>query len=191
VAVRSRTRRPVAEPPPGLFTDKDLQADPVEVGKQIILRQLSHSPKTRHQLAEALRARDVPESAATAALDRIAELGYIDDAAFARAWVESRHRSKGLSESALRRELVQRGVEPATVDEALLAIDADSEREAAAGLVAKKLRSMRGLDRDAKTRRLVGLLGRKGYPSGMAFSVVREALASADSAATDADVTSD
>ena len=70
------------------------------MAKQIILKQLSHGPRTRHQLAQVLAKRDVSPDAAAAALDRIAELGYIDDAAFARAWVESRHRSRGLAPEA-------------------------------------------------------------------------------------------
>lgn len=163
-----------------MLDGSDPEADPVEVGKQIVLRQLSHAPKTRHQLAQVLASRNVSGEAAEAALDRITELGYIDDAAFARAWVESRHRCKGLSERVLRRELVDRGVATDLIDDALLVVDSDSERAAAADLVAKKLRSMRGLDRESQTRRLVGLLGRKGYPSGMAFSLVREVLAESE-----------
>jgi len=166
-----------AEPPVGLLTDKDEHADPVEVAKQIILRQLSHSPKTRSQLAAALRKRNVSDEAAKAALDRITELGYIDDAAFARAWVESRHRARGLSERVLRRELTQRGVDRDIVDEVLLeGVSADSERAAALALVEKRLRSMQGADEETATRRLVGMLSRKGYSPGMAFSVVREVL---------------
>lgn len=176
MAVRSRRAPAPDAPSPGLLAGSDPDADPVEVGKQIVLRQLSHAPKTRHQLAQVLASRNVPDEAAEAALDRITELGYIDDAAFAREWVESRHRCKGLSERVLRRELVDRGVATDLIDEALLVVDADSERAAAAALVAKKLRSLRGLDRESQTRRLVGLLGRKGYPPGMAFSLVREAL---------------
>jgi regulatory protein len=163
-------------PSPGLLAGSDPDADPFEVAKQIVLQQLSHAPKTRHQLAQVLARRNVPDAAATAALDRITELGYIDDAAFARAWVESRHRAKGLSERVLRRELVQRGIAATLIDEALVAVDDDSERAAATELVTRKLRSMRGLDKDTQTRRLVGMLGRKGYPSGLAFSVVRDAL---------------
>jgi len=169
--------RPAREAPPGLLTDRDPDADPVEVAKQIVLRQLSHSPKTRQQLAEVLAKRDVPEWAAERALDRVTELGYINDEAFARAWVESRHRTKGLSERVLRRELLDRGVDRACVDVVLTeGVDRDSERAAATELVEKKLRSMSGVDRDVAIRRLVGLLGRKGYPSGMAFGVVRDVL---------------
>jgi regulatory protein len=160
-----------------LLTDQDQHADPVEVAKQIILKQLSHSPKTRHQLAQVLAKRNVSPDAASAALDRIAELGYIDDAAFARAWVESRHRSRGLAHSALRRELIQRGVDRDLIDEVLVeAVSVESEHAAARALVDKKLRSMSGVTDDAATRRLVGMLNRKGYSPGVALAVVREAL---------------
>jgi regulatory protein len=169
--------RPTREPSGDLLTDRDTDADPVEVAKQIILRQLNHSPKTRHQLSQVLAKRAVPAAAARQALDRITELGYIDDDAFARAWVESRHRCKGLSERVLRRELLDRGVAVETIDEVLLAgVNSESERAAATALVEKRLRSMRGVDQDAATRRLVAMLSRKGYPPGLAFSVVREAL---------------
>jgi regulatory protein len=61
-----------------------------------------------------------------------------------------------------------------------VSVDSDSERAAATGLVEKKLRSMGGLDRDTQTRRLVGMLCRKGYGPGLAFSVVNEVLQSTD-----------
>ena len=172
------TSSPTDEPPGDLLTDQDQHADPVEVAKQIILKQLSHSPKTRYQLAQVLAKRNVSPDAAAAALDRIAELGYIDDAAFARAWVESRHRSRGLAHSVLRRELTQRGVDRDLIEEALVeGVSVESERAVARALVDKKLRSMTGVADDAATRRLVGMLNRKGYSPGVAFAVVREALA--------------
>jgi regulatory protein len=172
--------RPSREPPADLFTDTDGDADPFEVAKQIILQQLSHSSKTRHQLAEVLAKRGVPPTAAEAGLDRIAELGYLDDVAFARAWVESRHRAKGLSHQALRRELVQRGVAKETIDVVLAdLVDEDSERAAARALVEKRLPALSNLEEYKATNRLVAMLGRKGYPPGLAFSVVREVLAEA------------
>jgi regulatory protein len=159
---------------------RESDADPVEVAKQIVMRQLGVSAKSRHQLAQVLARRAVPERAAEAALDRFTELGYIDDAAFARSWVESRQRSRGLAGSALRRELRERGIDAEIIDGVLLeCVDADAERLAAAELVDKKLRSMRGIDADTATRRLVSMLARKGYSPGLAYGVVRQALAAA------------
>ncbi|MFL6286859.1 MAG: regulatory protein RecX [Actinomycetes bacterium] len=152
-------------------------ADPVEVAKQILMRQLAASAKSRHQLAQVLAKRAVPEAAAAEALDRYTELGYIDDAAFARAWVESRQRSRGLAASALRRELRDKGIDRELIDEVVAdAVSDDDERAAARLLVDKKLRSMRGVSADTATRRLVGMLSRKGYRPGLAYAVVREAL---------------
>ena len=157
---------------------RESDADPVEVAKQIVLRQLGVSAKSRHQLAQVLARRAVPESAAETALDRFTELGYIDDAVFARSWVDSRQRSRGLAGSALRRELREKGIDPEIIDAVLLeCVDADAERIAAAELVDKKLRSMRGVDADTATRRLVSMLARKGYSPGLAYSVVCEQLA--------------
>ena len=165
------------EPPVGLLTDQDHDADPLEVAKQIILKQLANSPKTRAQLRRVLAQRNVSEDVAAAALDRITELGYIDDAAFARAWVESRHRSRGLSRNALQRELGLKGVEPDVITQVLDGqISRASEDAAARSLVDKKLRGMRGVDDKTATRRLVAMLSRRGYPPGVAFQVVRDAL---------------
>lgn len=161
----------------------EADADPVEVAKQIVLNQISVSAKSRHQLAQVLARKAVPDDAVEQALDRFTELGYIDDAAFARGWVESRQRTRGLAASALRRELRDKGIAADLIDEVLLACaDSDAERVTAGELVDKKLRSMRSgrsgapIDRDTATRRLVSMLARKGYSSSVAYSVVREGL---------------
>jgi regulatory protein len=110
-------------------------------------------------------------------LDRFGEVGLIDDAMFARAWVESRHTGRGLAKRALAFELRRRGVEPSVVDQAVSALPAEQEEQTARALVAAKLTSTRMLDPTARTRRLAGMLARKGYPPGLAFRVVRDALA--------------
>ncbi|MFB4291099.1 recombination regulator RecX [Nonomuraea sp. ATR24] len=151
-------------------------ADPESVARAICLRLLTMAPKTRAQLAEALRKRNVPDEAAETVLDRFSELGLINDEAFAEAWVDSRHHGRGLAKRALAAELRHRGVDSETVNEAVERLDPDQELETARRLVERKLASTRSLDPKARTRRLAGMLARKGYPSGLAFRVVREAL---------------
>ena len=63
--------------------------------------------------------------------------------------------------------------------EALDEIDPEDEEAAARALVRKKLRSLSRVDDTTATRRLVGMLARKGYGSGLAFAVVKEELATA------------
>ncbi|WP_030334481.1 recombination regulator RecX [Streptomyces sp. NRRL B-1381] len=150
--------------------------DPVEQARGICLRLLTGTPRTRKQLADALRKREIPDEAAEEVLSRFEDVGLIDDAAFAGAWVESRHHGRGLARRALVRELRTKGVDSAVIDEAVGQLDADREEETARELVARKLRSTRGLDRDKRLRRLAGMLARKGYGEGMALRVVRQAL---------------
>jgi regulatory protein len=153
--------------------------DPESVARGICLRALTGAPKTRQQLADLLAQRDVPEDAAEVVLDRFTEVGLIDDAAFARAWVSSRQAGRGLARRALSAELRAKGVEPEVAAEAVSEVDDDDERAAARRLVERRARAMRRLDRTTATRRLMGMLARKGYNGGLAAAVVREALDSA------------
>jgi len=129
-------------------------------------------------------------------LERYDEVGMIDDAAFARAWVSSRHHSRGLARRALANELRQRGVDADTAGAALDDLDPDTEAATARALVDRKLRAARG-EPEAVFRRLVGMLARKGYGPGLAIRVVKDAMAaqSAEAAefadAVDADALAD
>jgi regulatory protein len=150
--------------------------DPEAVARTLCLRALTGAPKTRQQLADLLARRGVPESAAEAVLDRFGEVGLIDDAAFARAWVSSRQAGRGLARRALTAELRAKGVDPEVAAEAVDVVDDDDERASAQVLVERRLRAMTRLDRTTASRRLVGMLARKGYGGGVAAAVVREAL---------------
>jgi regulatory protein len=150
--------------------------DPVAAAVEICLRLLTAAPRTRAQLDEALRRRAVPQQAADAALDRLTRAGLIDDAAFARAWVDTRHRGRGLARRALTAELRQRGVDEGNVRAAVAGLGPEQEAEAARRLVEAKLAATRGRPLATRMRRLAGLLARKGYPPGLAYRVIREAL---------------
>ena len=91
-----------------------------------------------------------------------------------------RQRSRGLAGRALAQELRRKGVDDETARTALDELDPASEEQAARALVRKKLRSLQGVDRTTATRRLAGMLARKGYPAGLAFAVVREELGARD-----------
>ncbi|MFI6280687.1 recombination regulator RecX [Streptomyces sp. NPDC050988] len=150
--------------------------DPAERARGICLRLLTGTPRTRKQLADALRKREIPDDVADEVLSRFEEVGLINDSAFADAWVESRHHGRGLARRALARELRTKGVDSALIDEAVGQLDSEQEETTARELVARRLRSTRGLDRDKRIRRLASMLARKGYSEGMALRVVRQAL---------------
>jgi regulatory protein len=158
----------------------DPDADPVAVAREICLRLLTDRARTRKELAEALRRRGVPDDAATTVLERFDEVGLIDDAAFAGQWVRSRHAHRGLARRAIAVELRRKGVSDEDAGEALAELDVESEERRARELVDRKLRSLTVATADQRAsaaRRLVGMLARKGYGAGVAYRVVREALA--------------
>jgi regulatory protein len=123
-----------------------------------------------------MASKGVADDVITAVLDRYVEVGMIDDEAFAKAWVESRHRGRGLARRALANELRRKGIDNEVASEALLAVSPDDESAAAEALVRRRVRSMSSLPRDVQTRRLIGMLGRKGFGGNLAYSVVARVL---------------
>ena len=165
-----------ARPAPELDPD----ANPASVARSIVLRQLNNSAKSRQQLSQKLAERNIPEDVAEAVLDRFEAVKLIDDAEFARTWVQGRSLHKSLARGALRRELAEKGIAPELAEEALNQVDDDSERERGTELVRRKLRGSMDLtdqqERDKYTRRWVAMLARKGYNPSVAFGMVADAI---------------
>lgn len=151
--------------------------DPEGVARGVVLRKLTAQSRTRHELDQALRAKDVPQDAARTVLDRMEEVGLVNDATFAHDWVESRQQRRQLSRSALRRELQTKGVDRDHIDEALATVDTDDEYEAARSLAERRARSMSGLAREVRYRRLAGVLARRGFSGELCGRVLAEVLA--------------
>jgi regulatory protein len=112
-------------------------------------------------------------------LDRLAQVGLVDDVDFAQQWVQSRRVNAGKGKRALAAELRTKGVDNDVITAALADIDAGAERERAEQLVRDKLRREKlGDGDDPKVmRRLVGMLARRGYGQSMAVDVVTSELA--------------
>ncbi|MGO1167421.1 MAG: regulatory protein RecX [Janibacter sp.] len=167
--------RPARGTPPDPKAN-DADADPYAVARAVVLRLLTGAPKSRSELAKALRRKDCPDDVAEVVLDRFTEVGLIDDEAYARSFVRSKQAGRGLARRALSHELRQKGVDEEIAQAVLEEVEPEDERARAHELVAKKLRSMHGLDRTVQTRRLAGMLARKGYGSEVSRLVINEAL---------------
>ncbi|MGB9376695.1 MAG: regulatory protein RecX [Mycobacteriales bacterium] len=171
----------------------DPPADPESVARTICLRLLTSRPRSRSELAHALRRRNVPGEVAETILDRLTAVKLIDDEAFAADWVSARHSGKGLAGRALAAELRSRGIAAETATEAVAGLDSDTERATARRLVDRRLSNQPAGGGAGQVRRLVAMLGRKGYPPGLASTVVREAIAESamESELTDGEVAGD
>ncbi|OKH75053.1 recombinase RecX [Mycobacterium sp. SWH-M5] len=152
-----------------------------EQAKNVCLRLLTVRARTRAELQAQLTKRGYPDDVSARVLDRLTEVGLIDDEDFAEQWVRSRHANAGKGRRALAVELRKKGVDDEVISAALAELDPAAERQRAEELVRDKLRRERldgSPEADVKvTRRLVGMLARRGYNQSMAFDVVSVELA--------------
>jgi len=177
--MRARARREPAEPPdlPGAM--------------EIAARFLATRPRTRWELERRLRRGGVDDGVLAATLERLGQLGYLDDAAFARWWGEQRDRHAPRGHRMIEAELRQHGVprevielyrdthaapERAAEDEGLPANEPDRAREA----LDRHLRG-RPMPADAKALQRIGMfLMRRGFDSDTARATIRAAGARGD-----------
>lgn len=158
------------------LTSPQYEADLESSARAIVLRRLTASARTRHELDEDLTERGIPPEVIERVLDRFEEVGLVNDAEFAELWVASRHRTRGATRSVLRRELRNKGVNHDLAESALASISSEDELVRARVLIDRKLITLRSASRDHAERRLVAYLLRRGYQGGVAFTVVSQAL---------------
>jgi len=149
-----------------------------EQARALCLRLLTARARTRAELAGQLARRGYPDDVSGPVLDRLATVGLIDDTDFAQQWVESRRTHAGKGRRALAAELHAKGVDNEIITAALAGIDAGAERSRAEELVRAKLRREALVDDQARvSRRLIGMLARRGYSHSLAGEVVLAELA--------------
>lgn len=143
------------------------------------LRLLTVRARTRAELTAQLAKRGYRDDVSARVLDRLEQVGLVDDADFAEQWVRSRRANAGKGRRALIAELRTKGVDGELIEAALADDEPGAERARAEQLVADRLRREKLIDgEDAKlARRLVGMLARRGYSQTMAFDVVKVAVA--------------
>jgi len=156
--------------------EKNLEIEAADAAKQVLLRRLSHAPRTRKELAKDLKDKDISDEVANVALDRFEEVGLINDQALASNYVSSQHQRKGLGKNALRQQLRAKGVSDEVALEAISQITDDQEFQAAFALACKKIRSLQRDDAKTQLRKIVNVLARKGYSSNLAFRVAKEVI---------------
>lgn len=128
--------------------------------------------------------RSVPDAIAVEVLDRLEEVGLVDDAQFAELWVEGQQR-RMKSERVLRQELRAKGLDAEVIADALADNEADADYQAALAFATKRVRAMTGLDPAVRYRRLAGALARRGFAAGLCHRVVGEVTADPDVTAAD------
>lgn len=157
------------------MTAGEADSEPYEVARLIALQQLDAKPRTVAEIHETLISRGIPDEVADHVVERFTDVGLLDDRVYARLWVESRMRSRGLGAMALRQELRRHKISEPVIDEALADIDADDALRAAVAQVRPRVARcelpLSGRDR----HRLLGFLLRRGHSSSVASEALKVA----------------
>ncbi|MGB3594612.1 MAG: regulatory protein RecX, partial [Ornithinimicrobium sp.] len=172
----AQSPKPAVEAAPGAGDATNAELEGVARARQIALRQLAMGPRTRQQLRDKLRDRECSPEAIEQVLERMSDVGLVDDEAYAHMLVRTKREGSGLAVRGLRHELRKKGVPEHLAEAAVAEVEPAQERAQAEALVAARLPRLHGVDRDVQMRRLGGFLARKGYPAGLSFSVIRAAL---------------
>lgn len=152
------------------------ESEQEQEARTIVLRRLSVQPRSRAELAASLGEKEIPTEIAERVLDRMSEVGLIDDETFAKDWVASRQQRRHLSRRKLADELRQKGIDPALIDQALADVADDDEYEAALDLAQRRLPSLERQEVPVQRRRLAGMLERRGFAVGLIHRVLRDVL---------------
>ncbi len=151
--------------------------DRTALATEAALRLLAARARSRHEIEDRLKRKGFGKRVRDRAISALCEWGYLDDAAFARAWVRSRMVGTLCGRRRIRVELYRKGVAAETVECALKGYHGEVQEEELAEKVARKrLRALSGLDRKVKRRRLCGLLLRRGFAPEVATTVLGKLL---------------
>ena len=124
------------------------------------VRYVAIRPRSRLDVAEYLKRRGYSGEAVVVVLERLGQLGLVDDQAFAAAWIANRQAIRPRSRRALAQELAAKGVARTDIESALgQQVGPEAEAAAAARIVAKK----RHLPQYADAQKLTGYLLRQGF----------------------------
>lgn len=158
--------------------DGPSRSQQVEFAYRIALRLLEFRARSEQELRTAMRKKEVPGDVADEVMERLKELRYVDDDAFAESLAGSRMRVSHRGRTRIRQELRAKGIDRDAVEEVLADLDPEDEWLAARTFAAKKMRSMARLEPHVAMRRLRGALARRGFGMDIVSRVSSEAVGS-------------
>ncbi len=157
------------------LTEDDIRSlrDDDEINKAIdrAVRFLAYRPRSVAEVRQNLAGKHVPEAAIETTIERLNAMGYLDDAAFARYWVENRDTFKPRGAVALRYELRQKGIADDIIETTLADLDTT---DAAFRAAQEKARRLRGLSRREFQTKLGSFLQRRGFDYATTQDVLQQ-----------------
>ena len=160
-----------------LFSDSSFpEEESRALAHRIALDRLARRSHSCGELRAAFAKRAIPIEIGEELIVALTRSNLLDDGEFARAWRDSRMRTRGLAPRVIARELREKGIDADLILEVIGEVSSESEEMALQELLAKKVRSLRPGDRKKQERALLGFLLRKGHRGDRSGQAVRDAL---------------
>lgn len=164
------------------LTDEEIEyltnEDAIQKAVDRAINFLSFRPRSTHEVRQNLVKKEIPESVIDIVIERLQRLGYIDDLAFARFWIENRDSFKPMSPRALKYELHQKGIEDSILNPLLE--DIVDVQDSAYRVIVKRKWSYQGKTRQEFKKKLSGLLQRRGFHYGVITDVINRLMEELD-----------
>ncbi len=146
--------------------------DEIEMAKLKLDHFIGYKERSEQQARKRLQKAGVSEPVITSAVTHFKELGFLNDAAFAKNWITNRSDGKPRGRRLLRLELMQKGIGNELIENALG--DAPSEDDLAYAAARAYVHRLEKLDRQIFENRLKGFLQRKGFSFGTTMNTVKK-----------------
>lgn len=146
------------------------QADVRQRALNSALRLLSYRPRSQAEMRQRLAQKGLPPAVIDDTIQRLQELGLLDDSGFARYWVESRDQASPRGRRLLAQELRLKGIERETIQEAVAPVD---EGEAAYRAARRRAQRLQGIDYPTFRRKLGDFLLRRGFDFPLVGSTIQ------------------
>ena len=152
-------------------------ADPA-AAREAALKLLERTRRTRSDLVRRLREKGYAAATIAQVLERLAEVGLVDDVEYARAYLEARSRRRTAGRRRLEQDLRARGVSAEDVKAARARLEEreghEDEATGARRVIAQAASRYARLDPRARRQRLYALLVRRGFDGDAIEAALRE-----------------
>lgn len=135
---------------------------------------LSYRMRSRHEIKEYLQKKGASQDQIKEMIERLQKEGYIDDRAFSEMFVRSRMSTTGKGPLLIKKELIEKGIDPQLADEALQIYDEHTQLKKAFKWAEKKLNSGDKKSIRQKTQSLQHTLLQKGFSGSVIQRVLEE-----------------
>ena len=140
------------------------------------MRYLTARDRTVSEMQTFLDGKEYGEADVDATIERLTELGLLDDRRYAQRFVETRLASKPISRRHLFEQLKGHGLSDADIDEALALVEEETERENALAVAQKFARQFSALEPEKRRERVLLRLEARGFSYDVARRVAEVAL---------------